>query len=344
MKAFMSILRSRGTKWWSPLMADKVQLRKHHLPRIFQRMRSSQLQATPQTQTPAYREQPKCRFIQYRRPNEHSKRLGMVSEDGSKMVELSNVTCASPSMLDFIRQRYCMKSLLHSVQYMKARDVDAVCPELLPPLEAPGKIIGVDCNYKDNCDEQNIPIPREPAFYVKFATSITGALDIIAPHSPGKRIDYGCQLAVVMGKRCRQVSPKEALSNIFGYMVVQDIVARDWNSLLGGRSMDNFLPLGPVIVHRCHIPNVNNLWMRTLVNGEERQFGHSSNMIFKVDTLIHRLSHYMTLCPGDIILTGTPAGSAAYSDTTSFLQPGDMIETEIQNLGKMYNKIIEAYK
>ncbi|KAH8373942.1 hypothetical protein KR200_004032 [Drosophila serrata] len=286
-------------------------------------------------------EQPKCRFIQYRRANEQVKRLGMVSEDGSKMVELSNVTCASPSMLDFIRQRYCMKSLLHSVQYMKAKDVDSESPELLPPLETPGKIIGVDCNYRDNCYEQRIPIPREPAFYVKFASSIMGALDIIAAHTPGKRIDYGCQLAVVMGKRCREVTPKEALNKVFGYMVVQDIVARDWNALLGGRSIDSFLPLGPIIVHRCHVPDVNNLWIKTLVNGEERQSGHTSNMIFKVDALIHRLSHYMTLCPGDIILTGTPAGSAAHSDSFPFLQPGDLVETEIQNLGKMCNKIIE---
>ncbi|KAH8293759.1 hypothetical protein KR054_003915 [Drosophila jambulina] len=349
MKAFLSILRSRGKTWWAPLMADKEQLVeqliKHRLPRISHRKRSSHHPTIPiRVPKPCDQEQPKCRFIQYRRAHEQMKRLGMVSEDGSKMVELSNVTCASPSMLDFIRQRYCMKSLLHSVQYMKARDVDEVSPQLLPPLDAPGKIIGVDCNYRDNCYEQRIPIPREPAFYVKFASSIMGALDIIAAHSPGRRVDYGCQLAVVMGKRCREVSPKEALKNVFGYMVVQDIVSRDWNSLLGGRSMDTFLPLGPIIVHRCHVNDVNNLWIRTMVNGEVRQSGHTSNMIFKVDTLIHRLSHYMTLCPGDIILTGTPAGSAAYSDPSSFLQPGDLVETEIQNLGKMCNKIIEAHE
>ncbi|KAH8265034.1 hypothetical protein KR038_001712 [Drosophila bunnanda] len=346
MKAFLSNIRSCGTKWWAPLMANKEhlaeQLTRHRLGRNSQRKGLSQQLTTPlEALKLCDHEQPKCRFIQYRRANEQVKRLGMVSEDGSKMVELSNVTCASPSMLDFIRQQYCMKSLLHSVQHMQARDVDAVGPKLLPPLETPGKIIGVDCNYRDNCYEQRIPIPREPAFYVKFPTTITGALDIIAAHAPGKRIDYGCQLAVVMGKRCRNVSLKEALNNVFGYMVVQDIVARDWNSMLGGRSIDSFLPLGPIIVHRCHVPDVNNLWIRTLVNGKVRQSGHTRNMIFKIDALIHRLSNYMTLCPGDIILTGTPAGSAAHSDPSTFLKPGDLVETEIQNLGKMCNKIIE---
>lgn len=348
MKAFMSLLRSHCPTWWA-LLADKEQLAEHqrmlHLHHIIHRMRSSQQPNPSPVGTPKNLEQelPKCRFMQYRRAKEQVKRLGMVSEDGSKMVELSNVTCAAPNMLDFIRQRYCMKSLLNSVEHMRARDVDSVAPQLLPPLEAPGKIVGVDCNYRDNCDEQNIPIPREPAFYVKFATSITGALDTICAHCPAKRIDYGCQLAVVMGKRCREVSRKEALSHVFGYMVVQDIVARDWNALLGGRSMDTYLPLGPIIVHRCHVPDVNNLWMKTIVNGEERQSGHTSNMIFKIDFLIHRLSHYMTLCPGDILLTGTPAGAGVYCNPSHFLQPGDVVETEIQYLGKMFNKVV-AYE
>jgi len=139
------------------------------------------------------------------------------------------------------------------------------------------------------------------------------------------------------------VSTKEALNHVFGFMVVQDIVARDWNALLGGHSMDTFLPLGPTIVHRCHVPDINNLWIKTIVNGEERQTGNTRNMIFKIDFLIHRLSHYLTLCPGDIILTGTPAGAGAYRQPSCFLKPGDLIESEIQNLGRMCNKVVNPY-
>lgn len=110
-----------------------------------------------------------------------------------------------------------------------------------------------------------------------------------------QRIDYGCQLAVVIGSKCRNVPRVEAMGCVFGYMIAQDITARDWNVLLGGqallgKSMDSFCPLGSVIVHKCHVPDVNNLWIKTIVNGKERQSGNTRNMIFKIDYIIHRLS------------------------------------------------------
>ncbi|KAH8379766.1 hypothetical protein KR009_007063 [Drosophila setifemur] len=343
MKALLNILR---TRLWTPAVDQHQQQQKQsHRQHIFQQLRMNH-PTTAVVVGSGQNEQavPKCRFMQYRRANERLTRLGMVSEDGSKMVELSNLTCASRNMQDFIRQRYPMDSLLESVQYMKVEDVDAVGIRLLPPIQAPGKIIAVDCNYVDNCDEQHISIPREPVFHAKFATAITGALDNIKAHNVARRIDYGCQLAVVMGRKCREVTLKEALNHVFGFMVAQDIVARDWNALLGGTSMDTFLPLGPTIVHKCHIPDVNNLWIKTIVNGEPRQAGNTRNMIFKIDVLIHRLSHYLTLCPGDIILTGTPAGSGAYRrPSSSFLKPGDLVESEIQNLGRMCNKVVNPY-
>ncbi|EDW94385.1 fumarylacetoacetate hydrolase domain-containing protein 2A [Drosophila yakuba] len=337
MSAFMHLLRNFFPKWCLP--RPERHLKNH----IFRQLQTNHPTAALVAIKQSEQVLPKCRFMQYRRANEQVKRLGMVSEDGNKMVELSSMTCAAPNMMDFIQQRYCMVSLLDSVQFMKIEDVDAVDLRLLPPIDSPGKIIGVDCNYVDNCDEQHISIPREPSFHVKFASSITGAMDNIRAHSLAKHIDYGCQLAVVMGKKCREVSAKEALNHVFGFMVVQDIVARDWNAPLGGHSMDTFLPLGPTIVHRCHVPDVNNLWIKTSINGEERQTGSTRNMIFKIDFLIHRLSQYLTLCPGDIILTGTPAGSGAFRHPSCFLKPGDLIESEIQNLGKMCNKVVNSY-
>ncbi|XP_044313893.1 fumarylacetoacetate hydrolase domain-containing protein 2A [Drosophila rhopaloa] len=342
MSAVMHILRTYFPKWCLP-RPDR-QSQKHLQHHIFRQLQTNHpttalVEIKPSTEQVF----PKCRFMQYRRANEHLKRLGMVSEDGNKMVELSSITCAAPNMMDFIHQKYSMDNLQDSVEFMTIEDVEDVDLSLLPPIDSPGKIIGIDCNYVDNCDEQHISIPREPSFHVKFATSITGALDNIKAHSLAKHIDYGCQLAVVMGKKCREVTPKEALNHVFGFMVVQDIVARDWNALLGGHSMDTFLPLGPTIVHRCHVPDVNNLWIKTFINGEERQSGNTRNMIFKVDFLIHRLSQYLTLCPGDIILTGTPAGAGAYRQPSCFLKPGDLIESEIQNLGRMCNKVVNPY-
>ncbi|TDG52282.1 hypothetical protein AWZ03_001112 [Drosophila navojoa] len=290
---------------------------------------------------------PKCRFMQYVRAGDTDKRLGMVSENGSKMIELSGKTCAAPDMISFIHQKYCMKSLMESAKYM---DVEDVKPDLrlLPPIDSPGKIIGVGCNYYDSCNERNMKVPKAPEFFVKFGTSITGALDNIRAHQIAKRIDYGCELAVVIGKKCRHVSRVAAMSCVFGYMIAQDINARDWNVFLGGqtmlgKSLDTFCPLGPIIVHKSHVPDVNNLWIKTIVNGEERQCGNTKNMIFKIDYLIHRLSQFMTLCPGDIILTGTPAGAGAYRNPSSYLKPGDMVESEIQKLGKMRNKVVNPY-
>lgn len=128
---------------------------------------------------------PKCRFMQYLHPGDTEKRLGMVSENGTKMIELSARTCAAPDMMGFIHQRYCMRSLLDSTKYM---DVDDVKPDLrlLPPLDSPGKIIGVGCNYYDSCNERNMKVPATPEFFVKFGTSITGALDNIRAHQIAK--------------------------------------------------------------------------------------------------------------------------------------------------------------
>ncbi|KAH8381443.1 hypothetical protein KR093_004937 [Drosophila rubida] len=300
---------------------------------------------------------PKCRFIQYIRAGDTCKRLAMVSENGCKMIELSSMTCASPDMLQFIQQRYCMESLLESSQFMEVTDVLNDL-RLLPPIDAPGKIIGVATNYYDTCEERKQKVPKNPEFFVKFNTSVTGALDNIRAHHIAKasslqylsdtRIDYGCQLAVVIGTKCRNVPRPSAMGCVFGYTIAQDITARDWNVLLGGqtllgKSLDTFCPLGSVIVHKSHVPDVNNLWIKTHVNGEERQNSNTRNMIFKIDTLIHQLSQFMTLCPGDIILTGTPAGIGAHRSPSCFLKPGDLLESEIQKLGKMRNKVINPY-
>ncbi|XP_022216933.2 fumarylacetoacetate hydrolase domain-containing protein 2 [Drosophila obscura] len=304
--------------------------------------KNAALLVSPQEKTqPQSGEMPRLRFMQYQRPHDAVKRLGVVSDDGSKMVELSINTCADDDMVKFIRQRYCMNTLLDNLQYLKVRDVYKDL-RLLPPIGDPCKIVGVQNNYADNCDEQHIPIPREPSFFVKFSTSITGPLDNIQAHRQAKHIDYGCQLVVVIERTCRKVPRSAAMKHIFGYTLAQDITARDWSALLGGKSLDTFCPLGPAIVHKSHVPDVNNLWIKTIVNGEQRQTGNTRNMIFKIDYLVHRLSQFITLYPGDMILTGTPAGAGAYRRPTSFLQPGDRIDSEIQILGKMSNRVVNA--
>ncbi|BFF96956.1 fumarylacetoacetate hydrolase domain-containing protein 2A [Drosophila madeirensis] len=346
MKSVLFDSRSKLTRWCA--IGDQQNQQQHRrtlagiLPQQPRRTlwKKAALLVVPQQQTEAQRwEQPRLRFMQYERPHDPVKRLGLVSDDGSKMVELSTSTCAANDMVTFIRQRYCMDSLLDRLQFMQVRDVYKDL-RLLPPIDDPCKILVVQNNYVDNCDEQHIPIPREPSFCVKFSSSITGSLNNIRAHSQAKHIDYGCQLVVVIGRKCRKVNRNAAMNYVFGYTLAQDITARDWTALLGGKSLDTFCPLGPSIVHKTHVPDVNDLWIKTLVNGEQRQSGHTRDMIFKIDYLVHRLSQFLTLFPGDLILTGTPAGGGAYRRPTSFLQPGDRIDSEIQILGKMSNKVV----
>ncbi|KAH8407034.1 hypothetical protein KR222_004335 [Zaprionus bogoriensis] len=339
MRAAVSLLRNHFG--FARMHAKAAQLERYALDHI----KSNPLESGLTNQSE--HSMPKCRFVQYMRPGSNSKHLGMVSENGVKIIELSDTTCAATDMVQFIQQRYCMESLLDSAQFMEVQDVKPDL-RLLPPIQTPSKIIGVAYNYQDSCREQNQRIPKVPEFFVKFNTSITGALDNIRAHQIAKRIDYGCQLAVVIGTKCRHVPRKSAMGCVFGYMIAQDITACDWKVMLGGqtmlgKSLDSFCPLGPVLVHKCHVPDVNNLWIKTIVNGEERQSGNTRNMIFSIDYLIHRLSQFMTLCPGDIILTGTPGGVGANRNPTAFLRPGDLIESEIHKLGKMCNKVVNPY-
>ena len=218
--------------------------------------------------------------------------------------------------------------------------------ELLAPLVNPPKIICLGLNYYDHAAEQGAKIPDEPIIFMKPRTAITGPFKPIVKPSFVEKLDYEAELAIVIGKRCKNVSVEEARQCIFGYTVFNDVSARDiqfkdrqWTR---GKSFDTFAPIGPYIVLADQVGDPSDLRIRTWVNDELRQDSSTRNMVFNVYEIVHHLSRVMTLEPGDLIATGTPAGVGVFmKPTPKFLRAGDRIVMEIECVGRLENYVVE---
>jgi len=217
--------------------------------------------------------------------------------------------------------------------------------KLIAPILNPPKIICLGLNYRDHAAEQGARIPDEPIIFMKPRTSIIGPNQPIVKPSFVKRLDYEGELAVIIGKRGKYISESEASDHIFGYTIFNDVTARDiqfkdrqWTR---GKSFDTFAPIGPCIVVGSQIKDPRNLRIRTWVNGELRQDSSTNNMVFDVYEIVHHLSKVMTLEPCDIIATGTPAGVGVFmKPEPRFLNPGDIVEIEIEGIGRLKNEVI----
>jgi 2-keto-4-pentenoate hydratase/2-oxohepta-3-ene-1,7-dioic acid hydratase in catechol pathway len=205
---------------------------------------------------------------------------------------------------------------------------------LQPPCQ-PSKIICIGLNYKDHAEEFNLKLPEEPVIFLKPPSALIGAgAEIIKP-SHCKRLDYEAELAIIIGKKAKNVKPSKAQEYIFGYACANDITARDKQPKDGqwtlAKSFDTFCPLGPKIVTGL---DVSSLSIRCYVNGHLRQNSSTVHMIFDCNYLVSYLSNIMSLFPGDVILTGTPSGVGK-------IEPGDQVVVEIDYLGRLENNIIE---
>ncbi|MGC8586264.1 MAG: fumarylacetoacetate hydrolase family protein [Candidatus Micrarchaeia archaeon] len=213
-----------------------------------------------------------------------------------------------------------------------------------PPIEKPGKIIGIGINYRKHAAETGMAIPKEPILFSKFNNAIAANGQEIRIPNVTKELDYEGELAIVIGKSARNVEKDEAFAYVFGYTIANDVTARDLQFMTGqwllGKTLDGFAPIGPYITTRSDIPNPNNLTIKTYVNGEIRQDSNTSDMIFKCDELISYISNFFTLEPGDIILTGTPSGViyGMPKDKQVWLKHNDEVRIEIENIGTLANK------
>ena len=215
--------------------------------------------------------------------------------------------------------------------------------EILAPIPNPQKIICLAFNYIDHAKEQEITPPSEPAIFIKPRTALCGTnSNIICPKFV-KELDYEVELAVIIGKECKNVSEEQAMNQIFGYMVLNDVSARDIQfqdkQFTRGKSFDTFAPCGPWITTNDEINNPQDLRLLTNINSEERQNSNTKNMHLKIPQIISKLSKVMTLESGDIISTGTPEGVALKNPDTPFLKDGDKIHMEIEKLGTIQNTV-----
>ena len=215
---------------------------------------------------------------------------------------------------------------------------------LCAPVPRPGKIVGVAYNYPAHAAAHRSDEPlKEPALFLKASSSVIGPDDDIALPEVAQQVDYEGELAAIVGTTAHRVSFENALDCLAGYCVANDVTARDFQNQPGqrfvGKSCDTFGPLGPALVTGDEVDDPQNLWIRTTVSGEIVQEGRTSEMYFSLAETIHFASQFMTLEPGDVILTGTPAGIGATREPPRYLQDGDIVEIEVEGLGRLLNYV-----
>jgi 2-keto-4-pentenoate hydratase/2-oxohepta-3-ene-1,7-dioic acid hydratase in catechol pathway len=218
--------------------------------------------------------------------------------------------------------------------------------KLLAPL-VPVNILALGINYKKHGDETAMSYPEQPILFIKATSSIVGHNSpIILPAAGPNLVDYEAELAVIIGRKAKNIKPTEAMDCIMGYTCANDVSARDWQfekqkgQWARGKSFDTFCPLGPWIVTKNEIPDPNNLSIRTMLNGNVVQESKTAQMIFNIQEIVSNLSKSMTLLPGTVILTGTPEGVGFTRQPPLFLQAGDVISIEIEKIGTLTNKVI----
>jgi 2,4-diketo-3-deoxy-L-fuconate hydrolase len=210
------------------------------------------------------------------------------------------------------------------------------------PIPRPGKIVCVGLNYKDHAEEQGAELPAAPLLFAKFTTALIGPGDPIVIPSIVTKCDYEAELGVVIGTSVRNVSKENAVEAVAGYVVANDVSARDLQFADGqwtrGKSPDTFCPVGP-LVPAAEIADPHALGIRALLNGETVQDSTTANLIFGIDEVVSYVSRTSTLEQGDLILTGTPAGVGVFRNPPRLLQPGDEITIEIDGVGSITNPV-----
>ncbi len=215
------------------------------------------------------------------------------------------------------------------------------------PVANVGKFIGIGLNYVDHAQEAGMAVPSEPVVFMKANSCIVGANDDILMPRQATKLDWEVELAIVIGTRARQVEVSKALEHVAGYCVANDVSARCFQLERGGswdkgKSFDTFGPLGPYLVTPDEIPDVQALPLWLDVNGERRQTGNTSKMIFTCAQLVSYVSEVMTLFPGDVITTGTPPGVGMGMKPPCFLRPGDVVTLGIEGLGQQRQRVVQG--
>jgi 2-keto-4-pentenoate hydratase/2-oxohepta-3-ene-1,7-dioic acid hydratase in catechol pathway len=211
------------------------------------------------------------------------------------------------------------------------------------PIDRPQKIVCIGLNYRDHAEEQGTELPAAPLLFAKWPNTLIGPGEPIVIPPITKQVDYEAELGVVIGERVRRASVENALEAVAGFLCLNDVSARDLQFSDGqwvrGKSLDTFCPVGPELVPAADVPDPQALAIRAVVNGEALQDSHTSNMIFTIAEIVAHVSRAITLEPGDLIATGTPAGVGAFREPPVWLEPGDEVTIEIEGVGALTNPV-----
>lgn len=279
-------------------------------------------------------------------------RFGEVNKEKPGVLLNGFLYDVSAFFTDFNEEFFAGDGLIQLQQLLENNTALPLVPEgtrLGSPVARPSKIICIGLNFLDHAKETNAPIPQEPIVFFKASSALCGPNDDLVIPKNSTKTDWEVELAVVIGKKACYVEEAEAMLYVAGYCLHNDYSERAFQLERGGqwvkgKSADTFAPLGPWLVTKDEIKDVNNLKMWLAVNGKTYQQGNTSNLIFKIPFLIHYLSQFMTLLPGDIISTGTPAGvGLGIKPDPVYIKPGDVIELSIDELGSS-KQIAKPYK
>jgi len=278
-------------------------------------------------------------------------RLATVAHDGSTraalidaegIASLLNYPSAAEAMVAEVEAAGTLASAVPLVR-LAASEVT-----LLAPVTRPGKILGSGINYASHKSENpNAVMPVEPGFFSKFPSAVVGPdAEVVLPTSDSQ-VDYEVELAIVIGRSGKDISRENAYAHVFGYTLVNDISGRDVqfraNQMDLGKGFDTFCPMGPWIVTADEIPDINNVSVRSWVNGELRQDSTTAEWLYDVPALVEHASRHLTLETGDIITTGTPAGCGTFRQPPLWLRDGDEVMIEATLLGQLRNRIIKGW-
>jgi len=263
-------------------------------------------------------------------------RLGLVTDDGFR--DLTGTTGARD-----------VGELLAGGSSVSGDDrgelIDPDTAHVLAPIARPGKIICVGLNYHDHCREQGVEPPAYPMLFAKFANAIIHPGEPVMRPRATDKLDLECELAVVIGRRASRVARDQAMGAVFGYTVLNDVTMRDLQredrQWLRAKGSDGFAPIGPVVVTVDELGEAAGLWMRSSVNGETWQDSSTAEMIFDVPTLVAFVSRTITLEPGDLIATGTPAGVGHFAKPPRYLAAGDVMRVEIEGIGAIETPVVD---
>jgi 2-keto-4-pentenoate hydratase/2-oxohepta-3-ene-1,7-dioic acid hydratase in catechol pathway len=268
-------------------------------------------------------------------------KFGLVGEEKTGVLINDIRYDVSQHFSDFDETFFANNGLEKLAEVIKATNALPIIPNdvrLGCPVARPSKIICIGLNYKDHALEAAMGLPTEPVVFLKATTALSGPYDNIVIPKNSVKTDWEVELAFVIGKKANYVSPENAMDYVAGYCLHNDVSEREFQLERGGtwdkgKGCDSFAPIGPWLVTKDEIADVNNLNLWLKVNGKQMQNGNSDNLIFDIPTIVSYLSQFMTLLPGDIISTGTPAGVGLGFKPPIYLNPGDVVELGIDGLG-----------